>query len=94
MDFRPKLITTLMGVRVSVRGLKTRWCVNGRHASKSQNQKKFQDAVNNCAHSLVVLVLCVSGTCRAFLVPAEVFLTWCPHVDFSCALVFVCLKGP
>ena len=51
-------------------------------------------AVNNCAHSLAVLVLCVFGTCRAFLVPAEVFVTWCPHVDFSCAPVFVCLKGP
>ena len=25
------------------------------HASKSQNQKKFQEAVNNCARSLVVL---------------------------------------
>ena len=49
--------------------------------------------VNNCAHTLVVLVLCVFGTCRAFLL-AEVFLTWCPRVDFSCAPVFVCLKGP
>ena len=28
--------------------------------------------VNNCAHTLVVLVLCVFGTCRAFLL-AEVF---------------------
>ena len=31
--------------------------------------------VNSCAHSLVVLVLCVFGTCRAFLVPAEVFFS-------------------
>ena len=51
------------------------------------------DAVNNCAHTLVVLVLCVFGTCRAFLL-AEVFLTRCPFVKFSCAPVFVCLKGP
>ena len=29
---------------------------------------------NNCAHTLVVLVLCVFGTCRAFLL-AEVFLS-------------------
>ena len=49
--------------------------------------------VNNCAHTLVVLVLCVFGTCRAFLL-AEVFLTRCPFVKFSCAPVFVCLKGP
>ena len=33
-------------------------------------------AVNNCAHTLVVLVLCIFGTCRAFLL-AEVFLTRC-----------------
>ena len=49
--------------------------------------------VNNCAHTLVVLVLCIFGTCRAFLL-AEVFLTRCPFVKFSCAHVFVCLKGP
>ena len=53
-----------------------------------------REAVNNCAHSFVVLVLCVFGTCRAFLVLAEVFLTRCPRVSFSCAPVFVCLKGP
>ena len=50
--------------------------------------------VNNCAHSLVVLVLCVFGICRAFFVLVEVLLTRCPHVDFSCAPVFVCPKGP
>ena len=55
---------------------------------------KLDHGVDNCAHPLVVLVLCVFGKCRAFFVPAEVFLTWCPHVDFSCAPVFVCLKGP
>ena len=82
-----------MGVRVSVWNLKTRWCVNARHVKRSQNQKKFQEAVNNCAHTLVVLVLCIFGTCRAFLL-AEVFLTRCPLVNFSCAPVFVCLKGP
>ena len=49
--------------------------------------------VNNCAHTLVVLVLCIFGTCRAFLL-AEVFLTRCLFVKFSCAPVFVCLKGP
>ena len=49
--------------------------------------------VNNCAHTLVVLVLCIFGTCRAFLL-AEVFLAWCPVVKFSCAPLFVCLKGP
>ena len=31
----------LMGVRVSVWSLKTRWCVNARHVNRSQNQKKF-----------------------------------------------------
>ena len=46
---------------------------------------------NNCEHPLAVLVLCVFGTCRAFVVSAEVFHTWCPHVDFSRAPVFVSL---
>ena len=41
-----------------------------------KTQKKFWEAVNNCEHPLVVLVLCVFGTCRAFVVPAEVFHTW------------------
>ena len=58
-----------------------------------KNQKKFQEAVNNCEHRLVVLVLCVSGTCRAFVVPAEVCHTWCHHVDFSRAAVFVSLRA-
>ena len=58
-----------------------------------KNQKKFWEAGNNCAHPLVVLVLCVLGTCRAFVVPAEVFHTWCPHVDFSRAPVFVSLRA-
>ena len=49
--------------------------------------------VNNCAHTLVVLVLCIFGTCRAFLL-AEVFLTRCPFVKVSCAPVLVFLKGP
>ena len=49
--------------------------------------------VNNCEHPLVVLVLCVFGTCRAFVVPAEVFHTWCPHVDYSRAPVFVSLRA-
>ena len=49
--------------------------------------------VNNCAHTLVVLVLCIFGTCRAFFL-AEVFLTRCLFVKFSCAPVFVCFKGP
>ena len=56
-------------------------------------RKPFTTNVNNCAHTLVVLVLCIFGTCRAFLL-AEVFLTRCPFVKFSCAPVFVCLKGP
>ena len=30
-----------------------------------KNQKKFWEAVNNCEHPWVVLVLCVFGTCRA-----------------------------
>ena len=58
-----------------------------------KNQKKFWEAGNNCEHPLVVLVLCVFGTCRAFVVPAEVFHTWCPHVDFSRAPVFVSLRA-
>ena len=36
--------------------------------------------VNNCAHPLAVLVLCVFGTCRAFLVPTEGF----SHMVSSC----------
>ena len=36
-------------------------------------------SVNNCVHPLVVLVLCAFGTCRAFVVPAEVF-----HMVSSC----------
>ena len=51
------------------------------------------EVVNNCAHTLVALVLCIFGTCRAFLL-AEVFLTRCPFVKVSCSPVFVCLKGP
>ena len=47
--------------------------MNARHASDPQNHEKFLEAVNNCDHLLVVLVLCVFGTCRAFVVPAEVF---------------------
>ena len=60
-----------------------------------KNKKKFWETGNNCEHPLVVLVLCVFGTCRAFVVPAEVFTyhTWCPHVDFSRASVFVSLMG-
>ena len=58
-----------------------------------QNQKKFWEAVNNCEHPLVVLVLCVFGTCRAFVVLAEAFRSWCPHVDFSRARVFVSLRA-
>ena len=38
------------------------------------------DGVNNWEHPLVVLVLCVFGTCRAVVVPAEV----CSHMLFSC----------
>ena len=55
---------------------------NLKNEGKKRSTSKY---ANNCAHSLVVLILCVFGTCRAFLVPVEVFLTWCPHVDFSCA---------
>ena len=36
--------------------------------------------------------LCVFGTCRAFVVPAEVFHTLCPHVDYSRAPVFASLR--
>ena len=32
-------------------------------------------------------------TCRAFVVPAVVFHTWCPRVDFSRAPVFVFLTA-
>ena len=83
----------LMGVRVSVWKLKTRWCVNARHVNRSQNQKKFQEAVNKSADTLVVLVLCIVGTCRAFLL-AEVFLTRSPFCQvFMCTRV--CLpQGP
>ena len=66
---------------------RTRWCVNARHASKPQNQKMFWEAVNNCEHPLVVLVLCVFGTCRAFVVPAEVF----SHMVSSCRF-FQCTR--
>ena len=51
------------------------------------------ECANNYAHTLVVLVLCVFGTCRAFRL-AEVFLARCLFVKFSCTPVFVCLKGP
>ena len=49
--------------------------------------------VNNCEHPLSVLVLCVFGTCRAFVVLAEALHTWCPHVDFCSAPVFVSLRA-
>ena len=52
-----------------------------------------QPCVNNCEYPLVVFVLCVFGTCRAFVVPAEVFRTWCPHVDFSRVSAVVSLKA-
>ena len=58
-----------------------------------QRRREGSSFVNNCVHPLVVLVSCVFGTCRAFVVLAEVFHTWCPHVYFSCAPVFVCFKG-
>ena len=48
--------------------------------------KKSFHTVNNCAHTLVVLVLCIFGTCRAFLL-AEVFLTRCPFCQF-----FMCTR--
>ena len=66
--------------------------MNARHASEHQNQKKLWEAVNNCEHALVVLVLCVFGTCRAFVVLAEVFHTRCLFVDFSHQSVFVSLR--
>ena len=40
-----------------------------------------------------MLVLCVFGTCRAFVVPAEAFRTWCPHVYFFRAPMFVFLRA-
>ena len=49
--------------------------------------------VNNCVHTLAVLVLCIFSTCRAFR-HLEVFLSRCSFVKFLCAPVFVCLKGP
>ena len=55
--------------------------------------KLWTNCVNNCEYPLVVLVLCVFGTCRAFVFAAKVFHTWCPHVDFSRALVFVSLRA-
>ena len=60
--------------------------MNARHVNRSQNQKKFQEAVNNCAHTLVVLVLCIFSTCRAFR-PDEVFLSRCPFCQ-----VFICTR--
>ena len=57
-------------------------------------EEDWIEYVNNCVHPLVVLVWCVFGTCRASVVPAEVLYTWCPHVGFSRAPVFVCPKGP
>ena len=72
---------------------KTRWCVNARHVNRSQNQKKFQEAVNICVHTLAVLVLCIFCTCRAFR-HLEVFLSRCPLCQvFMCTRV--CLpQGP
>ena len=52
-----------------------------------------REYVNDCAHTLVVLVLCIFGTCRAFLL-AKVFLTRCLFCQvFMCTRV--CLsQGP
>ena len=67
-------------------------------AHESQSSETVIDeimthVVKNCAHTLVVLVLCIFGTCRAFRF-AEVFLTRCPSCQvFMCTRV--CLpQGP
>ena len=94
MDSGVKLINTCCCGFMFRYGIsKTRWCVNARHVNRSQNQKKFQEAVNNCAHTLVVLVLCIYSTCRAFR-PLEVFLSRCSFCQvFMCTRV--CLpQGP
>ena len=69
------------------------WHSPARLRQADKEELSWNPSVNNCAHTLVVLVLCIFGTCRAFRL-AEVFLTRCPFVKFSCAPVFVCLKGP
>ena len=55
--------------------------VNASHASEPSKPKE------------VLFFLCVFCTCRAFVVPAEVFHTWCLHADFSRAPVFVSLRA-
>ena len=69
------------------------WRVSGVAKGRARMCALAFTFVNNRAHTLVVLVLCIFGTCRAFRL-AEVFLTRCLFVKFSCAPVFVCLKGP
>ena len=66
--------------------------VGRRSSNTRQSGCVFQD-VNNCAHSLVVLVLCIFSTCRACR-PLEVFLSRCPFCQvFLCTRV--CLpQGP
>ena len=41
---------------------------------------KGSQFVNTCAYTLVVFVLCIFGTSRAFFL-AEVFLTRCPFLS-------------
>ena len=51
-------------------------------------------SVNNCEYPLVVLVLCIFGTCRAFVVPAEVFHTCVLMLIFLVHSWVFFLKGP
>ena len=64
---------------------------NTNQSKQAQGEGSF--VVNNCAHTLVVLVLCIFDTCRAFLL-VEVFLTRCPFCQgFMCTRVCL-LRGP
>ena len=63
------------------------WTGTGGGAER-RGPKEHCPANNNCEHPLVVLVLCVSGTCRAFVVPAESFHSHLDHIDNSNGLHF------
>ena len=66
---------------------------NGEAVPRAANFGDLITAVNNCAHTLAVLVLCIFSTCRAFR-HLEVFLSRCSFCQvFMCTRV--CLpQGP
>ena len=75
------LKNTLQRFRSSRNGFRIGTSVSREEGQEDSSTLKYDACVNNCVHTLAVLVLCIFSTCRAFR-HLEVFLSRCSFVKF------------